>query len=570
MKRLFKYRLDLQDSDIQKLKDAGKVTKLKVKIEATHSGIVNKNFFFYTPAGMSDGADSFIEPYNKPVHLNHETDTDPVGRVIGSKYIDYADLKGGTIDTIKDTTSPSEIVEEVALFVKGNEFNDSSYKGLGHIELIAEITDEEAIEKILDKRYLTVSIGGNVDSAICSVCGTDQQAEDSECEHWRGETYDGKTAFLIGGLMDFSEVSYVSTPADTNAVSEVVNDSNESEYIRHTLEILDYEVDKGEHPIMKKKLAEILKQANLVKDSLKNLGLESLALNDEAYDKLRKSSFLFANDKALPINDKAHVLVALHVLDQVEECEDSKQALEVLDRKFKKLFGDVSVEDAIKSLAPAQDTPAVNSPEVPVMDAAVLAAALAPLLTDTVTDAVMSKLQDSVSVDDSFHANRAEALEAENDSLEQENKLLTDRYKSVIINQILVSENKIDDKDYEAKLQSRGLDSLADKLDDLGFGNLAADINDADNVDQKPEDLEDNVNIDDASDNAGNIEDNVDPVEGDKPEAVIEDSSNVPGLTIDAVRAEYKNVFKTKGGVAARSYLKELSDSKTIPDNFTF
>lgn len=574
MKRLFKYKLELADSDIAKLKDAGKVTKLKVKIEASHSGIVNGNYFFYTPTGMSDGVDSFVEPYNKPVHLNHDTSTDPVGRVIAAKYVDYSDLKGGTIDAIKDTTNPSEVVEEVALFVKGTTFNDESYKGLGHVELIAEITDEDAIEKVLDKRYLTVSIGGNVDSAICSVCGTDQM-EDSECEHWRGETYDGKVAFLIGGLMDFREVSYVSSPADSNAVSEVVNDSNnnELEYTKQTLEILDYEVDKGEHPNMKKKLAEILKQANLVKDSLKTLGLESLALNDEAYGKLRKSSFLFANDKALPINDKAHVLAALHVLDQVEECEDSLQAKEVLDRKYKKLFGETSVEDATQALVAevggVQDS-SEGAGKMSVVDVDALATAIAPLLTKDVTDAVVEKLQESVAVDDSFHANRAEALEVENESLEQENKMLTDRYKSVIINQILVSEDKITDEDYKAKLQSRGLDSLADKLDDLGFGTVAVADAEPENNDQSPSDLEDNINVADASDGEGNSEDNDDNDDQPAADNEVNDSNDVQKLSVTEVKDAYKDVFKTKGGVAARAYLKELRDNKTLPDNFTF
>lgn len=577
MKRKIKIELNLTDSQIKTIRDAskgGKVSKIRVRIEATHSGFVNKNLFFYTPRGMSDGISSFIDPYHKPVHVNHDEYSSPIGRVLESKYIDYTDIKGGIIDKIKNTENPMVLVQDIKKFIKGTMYASEDFKGLGHAELIAEITDSDAIEKVLDKRYLTVSISGGVDSAICSACGSDKKEENS-CDHYRGEFVDGEKVFYIGGLMDFSEVSYVSAPADPHASSEVISDflnlDDESEFIKHRLEILDYEIQTGENPSMKKKLAELLAQPNILADALGALGLSACALTDEDYSGLRKSTFLFATDRQLPLNDKAHVLAAYKALEDAEESEDLTAAMKVLDRKFKKLFDEgTSLEDAISQLVAEQS--ASTDPEDGVTTPAAadtiaqptaeeVAAVLGPLLSDQ----IIEKLKGTFTVDDSFSASRLEALESEVEALEAENREITDSYKNVIVNQILITEDKVGDEAYKARLHTRGLDSLSDKLEDLGFGIVIADSSAAGSDDTGSDaELDSSVDINDAS---------TDGVQNDDEPAVKPAAVKDPGaekLSVNQIRDEYRKLFREKSIVAANAYLKDLRDNEQLPDNFTF
>ena len=98
------FRLTLKDEDIKRIKtnisDSSSLTKgIRIKIEATHSGIVNGNKKLYLPSAMKAGTDSFIFPYPKPVTVNHDPHSSPIGRIHSAKYISYG--IGGTIDSLR-------------------------------------------------------------------------------------------------------------------------------------------------------------------------------------------------------------------------------------------------------------------------------------------------------------------------------------------------------------------------------------------------------------------------------------------------------------------------------------
>lgn len=154
--------------------------KLIVEVEATHSGI-NRNKVEYTAFGLEASTDSWTNNYEKPVLLNHDTHSDPLGRVKAAKYAQ------SVIDASKQC-----------------------------IRLTLEITNAAAIERFLDGRYKTFSIGGYTDSAKCSICGKDQ-ITDGWCGHSRGKKYDGKEAYWTLGKMEYDEISVVNTPADVHA-----------------------------------------------------------------------------------------------------------------------------------------------------------------------------------------------------------------------------------------------------------------------------------------------------------------------------------------------------------------
>ena len=192
---------------------------LLVKIAATHAGLRTGNKGFYLPERMRDGASSFLLPYKKPVLTHHDDFNDPIGRVQSARYVDLTHLYPAndlwmnklTVGGLKD----KDTKKAVQYFLK-NWQNREDYMGLGYIELVAEITDPDAIQKVLDQRYLTVSTAHSSDAAFCGVCMQNWVA-DGWCEHEPGNSYDGDECVLVPGKHLYSEVSYVNKPADREA-----------------------------------------------------------------------------------------------------------------------------------------------------------------------------------------------------------------------------------------------------------------------------------------------------------------------------------------------------------------
>ena len=212
--------LDLAD----KLSDSTK--SLKVQIVATHSGYLINNRVYpgprvkasyktFTSKGNGGSAD-----YDRPVLLHHQSGmgwseaADPIGRVVG---VDFVQLKQGA-GFEKDYLQPD--------MGKGN--------GSGYVLLDVVISDPDAIQKVLDGRYSTVSIGAMPEDYYCSVCGSSYKT--GGCNHMPGETYEVKedkkkkskkvTCYLITGNLDYLEVSFVNVPADPKAKVKSVKDAH--------------------------------------------------------------------------------------------------------------------------------------------------------------------------------------------------------------------------------------------------------------------------------------------------------------------------------------------------------
>lgn len=175
---------------VKRRKSSKSPTVLKVTMEATHS-FVNTNSVLYPPdklAGQKDfvfngrkmptGVYSLLEPYPKPILVDHQSQSSgaAIGRVLTAK------------------------------------FSETTQAGVPGIIVTARIADPEAVERILDGRFYTVSVGLQSDAAICSICGVNQV--DGFCDHVRGREYDGERAYWIAGNLWFQEISYVNVPAD--------------------------------------------------------------------------------------------------------------------------------------------------------------------------------------------------------------------------------------------------------------------------------------------------------------------------------------------------------------------
>jgi len=125
---------------------------------------------------------SWVEPYPKPIILNHDLNTEPIGRVIAAKM-------------------------------------DKEEDGSPFVRLQIAITDPVAAQKVLDKRYLTGSVGGRAGKAVCSISGDDLASESDNgrpkvAKYRRGQVYKGKLAYIDMQDISFKEYSFVNQPAD--------------------------------------------------------------------------------------------------------------------------------------------------------------------------------------------------------------------------------------------------------------------------------------------------------------------------------------------------------------------
>jgi hypothetical protein len=212
---------------------------LLVQIAATHSGLVTRNNGFYLPDRMRQGAASFTKDYHKPVLLHHEEHEDPIGRIVQADYVDtsganiqdrFKDFevkdKDGKVlgvindQLIKDFTSNKmpygQQVDVVRTLLRDTVLQDQGFQGLGYIRILANITQPEAVQKLMDGRYITGSVGASTNKAVCSVCRIDW-TDDGPCDHKPGGIYDEAKCFIIAGDLVYDEYSFVNVPADRHS-----------------------------------------------------------------------------------------------------------------------------------------------------------------------------------------------------------------------------------------------------------------------------------------------------------------------------------------------------------------
>lgn len=223
---------------------------LIVRIAATHSGKITRNNAFYLPHKMRNSVDSWLTGYPKPILLHHDDHSNPLGRVISAKYVDISNglhdsFKGNEIKDnlmspvlldafVNGQLSQKEIVDFASKYFINDDAvaGDPSYEGLGFIELTARIADMGAVQAILDKRFLTGSVGCTTDQAICSLCKKDW-ADGGRCDHMPGKEYDGKKAILIAGNFFYHEYSFVNKPADLHSQIIEINSGGIQDFVRY-------------------------------------------------------------------------------------------------------------------------------------------------------------------------------------------------------------------------------------------------------------------------------------------------------------------------------------------------
>jgi hypothetical protein len=167
---------------------------LVVEVAAIHEGLT-ANFNNYSSMELAAALPTWTSPYPKPILLHHDPYSEAIGRIVGSRM-------------------------------------DKEDDGTPFTRLQAAITDPEAIKKVVDKRYLTGSVGGRAGSATCSICDADWSKAsmfEMPCKHQRGKSYQGKIAHLEMGDITFKEYSFVNMPADQKSGVRAVHAPMENE-----------------------------------------------------------------------------------------------------------------------------------------------------------------------------------------------------------------------------------------------------------------------------------------------------------------------------------------------------
>jgi hypothetical protein len=154
---------------------------LIIEVAAIHEGLT-ANYNNYSAQELEKALESWVEPYPKPIILNHDLNNEPIGRVIAAKM-------------------------------------DKESDGSAYVRLQVAVTDPVAAQKVMDKRYLTGSVGGRASKAVCSISGEDLAQETDSGrpklpKYRRGKVYKGKLAYIDMQDISFKEYSFVNQPAD--------------------------------------------------------------------------------------------------------------------------------------------------------------------------------------------------------------------------------------------------------------------------------------------------------------------------------------------------------------------
>lgn len=337
--------LECQDLDKawKSYKDSSKPYKgLYVEAQLTHSDkIINRRIYFKDK--VAQAAQTFLRPYRKPVLRHHDDDDkkDAIGRVIRADYVDTcgATVQGperAGLSRFGDLTQP-RIREAYFNFLMDNYLLDPEFQGTGYIKGALDITDKKAIEKVMDERYLTLSVGFDSNSRRCSFCGHDWVRHGHPCEHMPGSVEDGLPILHLMGDLHYKEVSFVNFPADTGAqVTKIGTDAIDPAFCVYEVdtfsERFQYFKDHMEDINMFEEFIAALQAGQKVKvedflacenfDNARFYGLldvpEKHRLASGDIEALDNTAFCHAG-KILPLIDKAHFDAAKKFLQNCEE-----------------------------------------------------------------------------------------------------------------------------------------------------------------------------------------------------------------------------------------------------------
>jgi len=386
--------IDKQKNEV----DAEEIKGLQVVSIDSHSAQLNANLRYYHPYNDKKTISSYTTPYNKPVLRHHNDESDAIGRITSAKYVD---MPHPLVDkSIQHALTHYPAGHERALDAinKLKPFLfDSTFEGLGYIQTVKNIVDEDAIQKIIDGRYTSISVGFAMDAAYCSICHANWR--ENPCDHWPGRVYEIKDSngkdtgkkemmFLIAGNRTVRESSFVNTPADAYAkISSMkritipvgkdnmdkASMSTTSKYYAYDNESRIYipfetiqNIDKKSNNSNgdKMNLKELYsKSIDEVYSMLSDKVSEGKKVSSEDLAKLDDNSFLGGN-KMFPVHNLDYCEALESVLGSTEDSDEKTELLDLLQyRKSLLTENDTTTEETSDKTEETESTDAETKSE---------------------------------------------------------------------------------------------------------------------------------------------------------------------------------------------------------------
>ena len=327
---------------------------------------LTSNYNNYSAVELEKALQSWVEPYPKPIIMNHDLNTEPIGRVMAAKM-------------------------------------DKEGDGSPFVRLQVAITDPVAAQKILDKRYLTGSVGGRAGKAVCSISGEDLATENASGrptapKYRRGQVYKGKLAFIDMQDISFKEYSFVNQPADGKSgvrSTTVVDDENKkptsegwvaksSAFVLHMNEEDIYSFD--EHESLLKNMKK--KESKPLYLHLKGAFLTAMAIQESESAHSEANSLLSSEEVEKDINSQEN-----SNMGKVTNSEDILAAVEGLSEDLSAIASNIGEQ------ADPEDAPEVEeTPEAPAAEEAPVATAAAEETPEAAEESLEAKEEDNKAV----------------------------------------------------------------------------------------------------------------------------------------------------------------------------
>lgn len=402
--------------NLSECKDESEPTgkSLLVKVEATHSGIVNGNQRFYRPDRMQDSVYRWTEPDKalKPVLIEHDKDQTAIGRIHSARYVDLSYKYRDELPEIGNMLFYADAVgKKLDLYRSINMVLDKlqprdDYRGLGYIELGMKVTNPDAIRKVLTGEYLTVSVGFQTDQAICSACHTDW-AVDDRCEHKLGELVDGKKMFLVAGNFFYKECSFVNFPADPFA--QVISKELLKDSVNNKMFFMGMRPERQVKLLATCEMADSKDLAIMFESDIQvadpDIKEDEMLVELTGYlDEMNKAPL--TKERAIDITDKLKVLdpktdaekdmvrrvnttlrshIQKHNLELVADKKITKEQVEAKIEVLLSTLQDMSVEARASYMALVTEEAKQFGLEVPIIDVASLTTSETPKFSDSLT-----------------------------------------------------------------------------------------------------------------------------------------------------------------------------------------
>ena len=444
---------------------------VSLKIEAAHAGIVNGNYIFYTPKALREGSKSLKE-FFKPLQKKH------FDKTLG--YIYDAVFEERHVSSYQDSIENAQTPEELGKAVKAYYYSDeysSNKEGFGVLISKARLYDDDKISKLSHNDRGYVSIAGDSNSAVCSIC----YGNAAECDHTLGSRYGNEVCFAIADSLELDHISFEDIPANWKTNTLIITDAQ----VLGTIELIE------EGQTMKLTLDAFKESLSNIDNVLTELNLtDFLETYKEELEKAKGGDFLFPKEKLLPLNTKLGLIVATKLVDTLVDGDEKDTISALVSKEYSKLLGETSIEEAVEQLTTpvvVEDTTeevvevAIEPEVVEVVEEKLEitdADQIVLKIVDSLSNLVDTKLadlhskveslmiQDKAAHQNQIYQDRIEALEQDLVLAATTESQLTTELKSSLLGQIALLKQVDVESDYYKKLETRSVKELQLTLED--------------------------------------------------------------------------------------------------------